>query len=124
MPPSAKWCKICHPDLPLHEHQDNGSCLVKSANGYVTEFNLMCRMSKREVLALSAADQRLITADASKLFALSKHDAKALKFLKLKLCSAGLVQCGTCLPSCPPLSGNKDLSRKDHSKLPPQRHEN
>ena len=117
MPPSVELCENCHPDLPLHKHQDSGSCLVKSAKGNVTEFNLMCRRSNGKVVTISAADlchlskeEMLVTADASELFALSKHDDKALNFLKGQLCSAGLVQCETCVPSCPPLSENKDLS--------------
>jgi len=130
MPPSEKWCENCHPDLPLHKHQNSGSCLVKSAKGSVIEFNLMCQRSNGEVVPINAADlchlsneEMLVTADASELFALSKHDAKALNFLKSQLCSAGLMQCGTCVPTCPPLSENKDISRKDHSKLPLHRHE-
>jgi len=130
MPPSEKWCENCHPDLPLHKHQNCGSCLVKSTKGNVVKFNLMCRRSNGKVVTISAADlchlskeEMLVTADASELFALSKHDVKAMNFLKGQLCSAGLVQCGTCVPSCPPLSEDKDPARETHSKLPLHRHE-
>ena len=35
MPPSEDWCKECHPDLPTHNHQHDGSCRVLHVNGTV-----------------------------------------------------------------------------------------
>ena len=99
-PPPEDWCGKCHPNLPPHKHQPDGSCRVLRADGTVCKFNFACWNG----------------VSASELFASPECDGDALK-LKRQMCEAGVVQCGSCFPNCPPFLENC-CKRNCHTKLP------
>ena len=99
MPPYEGWCGKCHTKLPPHKHQLDRSCLVLRADGTVCKFNVACWNG----------------VGASELFAFTGSDEEALK-LKRQMCEAGVVQCGSCIPFCPPFLENC-CKRNCHTKL-------
>ena len=96
MPPSEDWCRECHPDLPTHKHRPDGSLRVLRADGTVSiviNHNL-------SVLFQTTSELPAV------------ESLEALKVVKQTFCLNGVLQCGSCLPSCPPLKNDFCMMRK------------